>query len=54
MKSAAFTFRTRFRYTPVTFSVLTIIFTYPVRPEGGGELRASPHEALDDSTRLCG
>jgi len=24
------------------------------RRAGGGELRASPHEALDDSTRLCG
>jgi hypothetical protein len=56
MKSAAFTFRAP-GFVYVTGLLGFLYDQGGVRaPEGGGggELRASPHEALDDSTRLCG
>ena len=54
MKSAAFTFRA----PGFVYVTGLLVFLYDqggvrARRAGGGELRASPHEALDDSTRLC-
>lgn len=55
MKSTAFTFRAPgFVYVTGLLGFLYDQGGVRARRAGGGELRASPHEALDDSTRLCG